>query len=249
MAVRIGTSGWHYAEWKELVYPAGLPKSQWLRHLSRQFETIELNSSFYRLPGRESFEQWADQVPPDFVFAVKASRYLTHVRRLKEPEEAVERLLSSSDGLGSTSGPFLLQLPPNLPIDIPALGRTLAAFGPRRRVAVEPRHPSWDTDEVRSLLESRGAACCWSDRRGHFGPRWKTTDWGYVRLHEGRAAPETCYGRRALASAARELSECFAPAEDVFVYFNNDRNGCAVQNARLLRHLISRFDTAGGAGV
>lgn len=232
MPIRTGTSGWHYAEWKDVVYPPGLAKSRWLSHLSTEFQTVELNNSFYRLPSRATFEQWAHEVRPGFVFAVKVSRYLTHIRRLKDPEEAVNRLLSSAEGLGSATGPFLLQLPPNLTADTAGLDRTLAAFGQGRRVAVELRHASWDTDDVRRVLESRGAACCWSDRRGPIGPRWKTADWGYARFHEGGADPDTCYGRRALLSAARELNDRFGPSEDVFVYFNNDRNGCAVRNAR-----------------
>jgi uncharacterized protein YecE (DUF72 family) len=198
---------------------------------------VELNNTFYRLPDRPAFEAWAAQVPAGFMFAVKASRYLTHVRRLRDPEEPVTRLLERADGLGQACGPFLVQLPPNLRADAHALDRTLRAFG-RRRVAVELRHPSWHTDDVRRVLEAHAAACCWADRLGRLPPRWKTADWGYVRFHEGRAAPRPCYGRTALVHAAEEITTAFGPSEDVYVYFNNDPRACAVKNARSFTRLV-----------
>jgi uncharacterized protein YecE (DUF72 family) len=244
MPVIIGTSGWHYSDWRDRVYPAGLPQRQWLEHLSREFATVELNNSFYRLPDRSTFEGWATQVPEGFVFAVKVSRYLTHIRRLRDPAEAVTRLLQRAEGLGSACGPFLLQLPPDLRADPDALDQTLNAFGPSRRVTAELRHPSWDNEDVRKVLEKRHAACCWADRKGRLQPRWKTADWGYVRMHEGNANPHPCYGQEALKSLAAELSDSFSQSDDVFVYFNNDPVGCAVRNARSLRRLLQNGTAA-----
>jgi uncharacterized protein YecE (DUF72 family) len=175
----IGTSGWHYNDWRGPVYPPRLPAREWLAHLAAELPTVELNNTFYRLPDRPAFEAWAAQVPAGFVFAVKASRYLTHIRRLRDPDEPVARLLERAEGLGRTCGPFLVQLPPNLTADADALEGTLRAFG-RRRVAVELRHPSWLTDEIRRVLESHEAACCWADRHGRLPPRWKTADWAQV---------------------------------------------------------------------
>jgi uncharacterized protein YecE (DUF72 family) len=238
MPVIVGTSGWHYSDWRDFVYPAGLPQRQWLAHISGEFPTVELNNSFYRLPDRSTFQGWASQVPEGFVFAVKVSRYLTHIRRLRDPAEPVSRLLREADGLGSACGPFLLQLPPDLKSDADALDQTLNAFGPNRRVTAELRHPSWNSDDVRRVLEKRHAACCWADRKGRLQPRWRTTDWGYVRMHEGAASPHPCYGQAALTSVAAELFETFSKGEDVFVYFNNDCGGCAVRNARSLRKLL-----------
>jgi uncharacterized protein YecE (DUF72 family) len=234
----VGTSGWHYDDWRGSVYPAGMPAGQWLAHVAAELPTVELNNTFYRLPDRAAFEAWAAQVPRGFVFAVKASRYLTHIRRLRDPSEPVARLLARAEGLGGTCGPFLVQLPPNLTADVDALERTLRAFG-GRRVAVELRHPSWHRDDVRKVLESRGAACCWADRKGRLAPRWKTADWGYLRFHEGRASPRPCYGRAALIHAADEIKAAFAPSEDVFAYFNNDALACAVRNARMLTRLTT----------
>jgi uncharacterized protein YecE (DUF72 family) len=238
VAVLVGTSGWHYADWKEAVYPSGLPSGQWLAFLAREMATVELNNSFYRLPDRARFAAWADQVPDRFVFAVKASRYLTHIRSLRDPAQPVARLLDRAEGLGKNCGPFLLQLPPDFRADAGALDETLTAFGTTRRVAVEMRHPSWQADEVRQVLESHNSACCWTDRRGRQEPRWRTADWGYVRFHEGTAAPRPCYGDAALKSAAREILAVFDRYEDVYVYFNNDQGACAVRNARRLVRMV-----------
>jgi uncharacterized protein YecE (DUF72 family) len=220
------------------VYPGGLASGKWLGFLAREMATVELNNSFYRLPDRARFEGWAEQVPDGFVFAVKASRYLTHIRRLRDPEEPVARLLDRAAGLGRTCGPFLLQLPPDLTVNASALDQTLAAFGPTHRVTVEMRHPSWHVQDVRTVLESHNSACCWADRRGRLEPRWRTADWGYVRFHEGTASPRPCYGNAALKSAAGEILGAFPGGEEVYVYFNNDRGACAVRNARTFARMV-----------
>ena len=237
MTVRVGTSGYDYPHWRGVLYARGEPRRRWLELYAAAFDTVELNSTFYRLPPTKRFRIWRDAVPPGFTFALKASRYLTHVRRLRAPREPVERLMSRAGALGSTLGPVLLQLPPDLPAAFDRLDATLDAFGPSVRVAVEPRHPTWFTDELRVLLEDRGAALCIVDRRGLKGPAWATSDWGYVRLHEGRASPASCYGRGALATWAGRLRDDGRPT---FVYFNNDGHGCAVRNARTLERLLQR---------
>ena len=207
MTVRIGTSGFDYRHWRGVLYPRGEPRRRWLELYAQAFDTVELNSTFYRLPPTHRFRAWGETVPAGFTFAVKASRYLTHVRRLQAPREPVERLMSRAAALGDSLGPVLLQLPPDMPAALDRLDATLRAFGPSVRVAVEPRHPSWFTDELRSLLEERRAALCVVDRSGPKGPSWSTTDWGYARLHGGRAAPSSCYGRIALATWAERLRE------------------------------------------
>lgn len=231
MTVHVGCAGWQYADWRGRLYPVGLAQSHWLEHYSKHFETVEVNSAFYRLPGAGIFERWAAATPTDFVFSVKASRYLTHVRRLKEPSAPVQRLMERASRLGSKLGPILLQLPPNLQIDVNALRATLEAFPPRSRVAVEPRHESWHCDEFFELLREFGASFCLSDKAGKRSPLRRTAEWGYVRLHEGRASPPPCYGRRALSGWAARLADMFAAEDDVFVYLNNDHGGCAVRDA------------------
>jgi uncharacterized protein YecE (DUF72 family) len=229
--MRIGTSGWQYGHWRTTFYPHDVPKARWLEYYAERFATVESNSAFYRLPERRVFGDWAERTPTDFEMAVKASRYLTHIRRLREPEEAVRRLVERLEGLGHKCGPVLLQLPPNLTVDCDSLDRTLRAFPAAARVAVEPRHPSWFDDSVRRLLEQRGAAWCLTDTAGRKPPLWRTAEWGYVRFHRGRAWPPPCYGRRAIRSWAERLAELFGPRGDVYCYFNNDTRGCALRDA------------------
>ena len=170
--------------------------------------------------------------------AVKASRYLTHIKRLKDPAEPVRRLMERAAGLGDRLGPVLVQLPPTLRADPELLSACLGEFGDGVRVAVEPRHESWWTDETRAVLEKHGAALSWADRLGRpVTPLWRTTGWGYLRLHEGRAEPRPRYGRTALKTWHERVRSTFTPAEDVFVYFNNDPGGAAVTDAIAFRAL------------
>ena len=231
MPVLIGTSGWQYADWRGRFYPRRLPQSQWLRHYAERFRTVEVNNAFYRLPEADTFRRWRDATPDDFVIGVKASRYLTHVRRLRDPAEPVERLMSRAQELGVKLGPVLLQLPPNFRADLPALRSTLEVFPRTVRVAFEPRHESWHTDATFALLEEFRAAFCLSDAPGRRSPVRRTAGWGYLRLHEGGATPAPCYGRAALGTWARRLAELWGEGDDVYVYFNNDRGGCAVRDA------------------
>ncbi|MFF5263281.1 DUF72 domain-containing protein [Actinomadura viridis] len=232
MPVLVGTSGWQYADWRGELYPEGLPQRLWLERYAECFPTVESNAAFYRLPKRETFENWRDRTPDGFVMAVKASRFLTHIKRLKAPAEPVERLMNAAGGLGDKLGPILLQLPPNLQADPPLLDECLARFPSDVRVAVEPRHSSWWSQDTRAVLERRGAALCWADRLGRpVTPLWRTAGWGYLRFHEGAADPWPYYGDRALTTWARRVTETWSGDEDVHVYFNNDPWAAAVHNA------------------
>ncbi|EFL42181.1 MULTISPECIES: DUF72 domain-containing protein [Streptomyces] len=238
MTLFVGTSGWQYKDWRGVLYPAGLPVRLWLEEYAARFATVEINNAFYRLPSRETFESWRERTPPGFVVAVKASRYLTHVKRLREPEEPVERLMSRAAGLGDRLGPVLLQLPPTLQADPALLHACLRRFPESVRVAVEPRHPSWWTPEVRAVLESRGAALCWADVLGRPAtPLWRTADWGYVRFHQGRAHPWPHYGRQSLRTWLHRVTTAWPPEADVHAYFNNDQNAAAVTDAALFARL------------
>ncbi|MCO5994126.1 DUF72 domain-containing protein [Actinoallomurus rhizosphaericola] len=246
MPLLIGTSGWQYKHWRDVLYPTGMPQRVWLERYTECFDTVENNNAFYRLPSREVFAGWRERTPPDFVMAVKASRYLTHIKRLKDPEEPVDRLMNAAGGLGDKLGPVLVQLPPTLQVEVERLERCLRRFPAGVRVAVEPRHPSWWTDEVRELLIRHGAALCWADRLGRpLTPLWRTADWGYLRLHEGAATPWPEYGDQALRSWVRRLAETWDDAQDVYVYFNNDPGGAAVRDAGR----FAEFARAAGRGV
>ncbi|MFI9721853.1 DUF72 domain-containing protein [Streptomyces sp. NPDC052396] len=239
MPVLIGTSGWQYPDWRGVLYPEGCPQRLWLEEYARHFPTLENNNAFYRLPSPETFASWRERTPRGFVMAVKASRYLTHIKRLREPEEPVDRLLRHAAGLGERMGPVLLQLPPTLKGSPEALDAVLACFPERIRVAVEPRHESWWTDEVRRVLERRQAALCWADRDSRpVTPLWRTAPWGYVRFHHGRARPWPRYGRAALASWARRIADAWPDSAEVYAYFNNDSGGAAVHDARLFARVV-----------
>ncbi|TDC53645.1 DUF72 domain-containing protein [Jiangella ureilytica] len=232
MVVHVGTSGWQYDSWRGVLYPRGLAQRRWLERYVEGFATVENNSAFYRLPKRETFESWRERLPDDVVMAVKASRYLTHIKRLRDPEEPVQRFLGVAAGLGLQLGPVLIQLPPTLRAEPGLLDRCLSCFPRDVRVAVEPRHESWWTDEVRALLERHEAALCWADRLGRpVTPLWRTASWGYVRFHEGAAHPWPKYGGQALHTWADRLADTWSDGQDVYVYFNNDPGGAALRDA------------------
>jgi uncharacterized protein YecE (DUF72 family) len=231
MPVLVGTSGWQYRDWRGRFYPEQLAQRYWLEHYASRFSSVESNNAFYRLPDPATFEAWAQRTPDDFVMAVKASRFLTHVKRLREPAEPVRRFLDHAGHLGAKLGPVLLQLPPTLKADAGLLREAIGQFPAGIRVAVEPRHPTWFSDEVAAVLRERDVALCLADRARRRTPVWRTAGWTYLRFHEGTASPRPCYGRQALASWAEDLAGTWGPEADVYVYFNNDQGGCAVRDA------------------
>ncbi|WP_051161165.1 DUF72 domain-containing protein [Nocardia transvalensis] len=232
MAIIIGTSGWQYADWRGVFYPKGVAQRRWLEHYAGAFATVELNAAFYRPMARTTFEGWRTRTPDDFVMAVKASRVLTHHRRLLDPEIPLERMLDAARGLGNKLGPLLIQLPPNLSAAPDRLSAVLRLIPADVRVVVEPRHESWWTGDVRAVLAERGAALCWADRLDRpVTPLWRTAEWGYLRFHEGTGTPWPCYDEDVLADWVRRLGETWDVSRDVYVYFNNDPGGAAVHNA------------------
>jgi len=255
VTVHIGTSGWQYRDWRGPFYPDRLAQRGWLEHYASRFSTVESNNAFYRLPERRVFEAWAARTPDDFVMAVKASRYLTHIRRLRDPEEPVDRLVDRVVGLGPKLGPILVQLPPRFRADAERLDRTLRRFPTGWRVAVEVRDRTWEHEEIQGVIEAHGAALCLADRRGPLRPLWNTAGWTYLRFHEGTATPRPCYGTRSLATWSRRLLEGWGPAVEAWVYFNNDPRACAPANAvefgracRLLGMPVARIAGREGSG-
>lgn len=236
--VLVGTSGWQYESWRGVLYPPGLPQRRWLEHYAAEFPVVEVNATFYRLPGEATFRSWAERTPEGFVFCCKLSRFVTHVRRLAEPAAALDLFFARAEPLRAKMGPVLVQLPPTFARDDERLAAALAAMPPGVRAAVEFRHPSWFTDDIAGLLSAHGAAAVLADRGGRpTGPLWRTAPFGYVRLHEGTGVPPPCYGDAALRSWARRIRELWSPLEPVYVFFNNDARGCAVVNARRMATL------------
>jgi uncharacterized protein YecE (DUF72 family) len=233
----IGTSGWVYRDWRGRVYPDDLPQDRWLGYLSQRFSTIEINASFYRLPAPETFEGWSRQVPEGFVFAVKMSRYLTHIRRLRDPAVPIERFWDAATLLGPMLGPVLFQFPPTFARDLSLLQDTLDLLPGSMQAAFEFRHPSWHDDDVWSALDRAGSATVLAHR-----PRVRvrsvvTGGWSYVRFHQGTIRGPG-YRRSTLLRWAHRI--CDLPARLTYVYFNNDPGGAAVHDAEVLRSLLAR---------
>jgi uncharacterized protein YecE (DUF72 family) len=234
--VRIGCSGWNYAAWRGLVYPEGLGQGRWLEHYATLFDTVEVNATFYRLPKRETVARWVEQTPEDFQFAIKASRYLTHVKRLRELHDGVERLLEPLEPLLNTPkmGPLLWQLPAGFHRDDERLAAALDAFPPLRN-CVEFRHPSWFAAEVMELLRERRVALVIGDHPERpFQSLEPTAGWIYVRLHYGSRGRRGNYSVTELDTWRRRIAAWRAEHE-VYVYANNDWEGFAVRNAGWLR--------------
>jgi uncharacterized protein YecE (DUF72 family) len=239
--VRVGCSGWNYDDWRGRLYPEGLGKQRWLGRYAEEFDTVEVNSTFYRLASRDAVARWVEQTPLDFVFAAKASRYLTHVRRLRDIGEGVARYYERIEPLVQSGklGPVVWQLPPNFRRDDEALAKALAELPPGRH-CFEFRHESWFEPTVYELLGSHGVALVIGDHpRWPFQARVLTTDWTLVRLHHGHRGRRGNYSRSELETWARRIAAWRSRA-DVYVYLNNDREGFAVENARFLRRSLPR---------
>ena len=238
--IRIGCSGWSYKHWEQPFY-RGAPPSAWLRRYAEAFDTVELNASFYRLPTRRAAERWASATPPGFVFAVKASRYLTHVRRLREVGEGARLLLDRVAPLVEAGklGPILWQLPESFTRDEALLDRALADL-PAGRHAVEFRHASWFCGDVMSVLRAHGAALVIGDHPSRpFQSLERTADFVYVRFHFGRQEPDGRYGRAELDRWADRVAG-WARDATVYAYFNNDWNASAPANARTLLGMVGQ---------
>ncbi len=239
----IGTSGWAYKSWRERFYPANLPSRRYLEFYGREFPTTELNASFYRLPSPQTFRNWANQVPDRFVFAVKASRLLTHIKRLIDVEEPWTALLKSACELEHRLGPILLQLPPSFRLELTRLeaflemvqgGSAQAAL----RLVFEFRHQSWFRKEVYRLLERYGAALCIADSPRYPREDVVTADFAYFRYHGRSQLFASNYSRVELTREARKIEQYLQDGVEVFAYFNNDARGYAVQNAHTLKMLL-----------
>ena len=237
--VRIGCSGWNYKHWRERVYPKGLPPSRWLDHYAGLFDTVEVNATFYRLPTRSAVANWVAQSPPDFLFAIKASRYLTHIKRLTNLAGALETFYERIEPLVRSPklGPVLWQLPGTFHRDDERLAAALGSLPPGRH-CFEFRHASWFVNEVYDLLRAHGAALVIGDIPSRpFQTHELTADWTFLRLHYGRRGRNGNYSERELGEWARRI-ESWRHGGDVYVYFNNDWEGYAVKNGLWLRRRL-----------
>jgi uncharacterized protein YecE (DUF72 family) len=249
--LRIGCSGWQYASWRGTFYPAGLKTADWFEFYAREFNTVEVNNTFYRLPERSVFEQWRSRSPVGFQFSIKGSRYLTHLKRLKAPSAPLERLYRRAFALGDRLGPVLFQLPPQFRYDLGRLRTFLRAWtrvparlrraSPRQlpplRAALEFRSPDWYRDDVFELLSGAGVGLCLHDRSGSATPRIRVGPIVYLRFHGTSGRYQGSYTESSLREWAEWLKRQWRDGADVYAYFNNDPEATAVRNARTLRAL------------
>jgi uncharacterized protein YecE (DUF72 family) len=237
--VRIGCSGWNYTSWRERFYPKGLPARLWLEHYSQVFDTVEVNNTFYRLPNRDAVANWVNQSPDGFVFAVKASRYLTHIKRLTNMEQGVERYYACIEPLVESPkmGPVLWQLPANFTRDDERLAGALEKL-PKGRHCFEFRHESWFNDEVYRLLRKhRVALVIGVTPERPFQTFEMTAGWTFVRFHYGQWGRKGNYSKRELQMWSARIADWREQAE-VYAYFNNDWNAYAVRNALEMKRLL-----------
>lgn len=234
---RIGTSGWHYEHWIGAFYPSRTPASKMLAYYYGRFDTVELNNTFYRLPSGPALENWRDSTPPNFCFAAKGSRFLTHMKKLKDPEQGLERFFNAIEVLGEKLGPVLFQLPPNWERDAARLDHFLSALPQGHRYAFEFRNPTWNVPEIYRLLERHRAGYCIFHLAGFQSPMEVTTDLVYVRLHGPGGKYQGSYSDPALSDWARRIREWQRANAAVYVYFDNDQVGYAAKDALRLKEL------------
>lgn len=236
--VWLGTSGYVYRHWRKGVfYPAGLPAREELRYFAEQFKTVELNNPFYRLPTAEMFQRWRKVTPEQFHFAVKASRYITHIKRLRDVAAELALFLERADHLGPKLGPILFQLPPNQQIDLARLRDFLVLLRGQRRWVVEFRHPSWHVPEVYQLLSQHAVALCIPVGGGLHPDRVTTAPFTYFRMHRGQE-PAGGFTAEELVSWAAQIRGLRSAGTEVYVYFNNDWGGFAIRDAIKLKELL-----------
>jgi uncharacterized protein YecE (DUF72 family) len=237
--IHIGTSGWHYAHWKGPFYPADMRPEDFLEFYVRRFHTVEINNSFYRLPDKKTFLDWSRSVPGNFIFSVKASRYITHMKKLKDPEQPVARFMENVAALRDKLGPVLFQLPPNWNVNTERLRSFLEALPGDQRYAFEFRDTSWFDQDVYDLLAGSGAAFCIYELEGSISPKKVTAGFVYVRLHGPGGKYRGQYDARTLSGWAGAFSVWASKGKDVYCYFDNDEAGYAAQDAMKLQEMVT----------
>lgn len=238
-AIHIGTSGWHYKHWLGPFYPEKLPASKMLEYYTRHFDTVELNNTFYRLPLESGLETWRESTPKGFCFAAKGSRFITHMKKLKDPETAIGRYFERVDQLGKKLGPIVFQLPPWWEADAERLEAFLAALPARHRYAFELRNPTWHTPEIYRILKRHNAAFCIFEIAGFRSGCEITANFTYVRLHGPGGAYQGSYPGETLKRWAERIRGWQRDLRAVYIYFDNDQAAYAVENALELKRLLA----------
>ncbi len=236
--IHIGTSGWHYPHWVGPFYPAGTSSDQFLAFYTRHFRSVEINSTFYHLPARGTLDAWCRATPEDFLFACKASRFITHMKKLKEPEQSVARFFNAIQALRDKLGPILFQLPPRWRINVARLRTFLQALPRHYRYTFEFRDETWFTQDTLDILAEYGAGFCISDLAGRQSPEAVTADIVYIRLHGPGKAYQGHYDARVLRKWAKKCLAWSQEGKEVYCYFDNDEKGYAAKDALQLQSMV-----------
>ncbi len=236
--VRIGTSGWHYKHWCGPFYEEKLPSSKMLQVYYKHFDTVEINNSFYRLPTAETFRAWREATPRGFLYAVKASRFITHMKKLKDPQNALDNILVRAAELKEKLGPILFQLPPKWTINAGRLDEFLTALPKELQYAFEFREPSWHEQKIYEILRRHNAAFCIFELNRFQSPEPITADFTYIRLHGPGGPYQGSYSKGTLRNWAAKIASWGRDLKDIYVYFDNDQAAYAAKNALELKHLV-----------
>lgn len=237
--IHIGTSGWHYEHWNDVFYPEDITAEQRLSYYAGHFNDVEINNTFYNLPDKKTLETWKKTVARDFTFAVKASRYITHMKKLKDPAQSLKKFLNAVAELKSKVGPILFQLPPRWRVNTERLASFLQALPNKYRCTFEFRDQSWFTDEIYGILADHNAAFCIYNLAGTRSPEPLTADFVYIRLHgPTQKAYEGKYSKRQLNSWAKKIDKWHSNGKDVYLFFDNDQQGFAAKNALELVQIL-----------
>jgi len=239
--IRIGTSGYHYKDWVGRYYPAGTRSNEMLAHYLRDFDTVELNNTFYQLPNESTFDSWRDSTPRDFLYAVKGSRFITHMIKLKDAERGLINFMPRTERLGPKLGPILWQLPPGWKVNVERLEEFLSLLPPQHRYTFELRNETWMTDAVLEVLQKYNAAFCIYELAGYQSPLEITADWTYIRLHGPTAFKyQGSYSDAQLTEWAQRIRTWSRKMKAVYVYFDNDDSAYAVDNALTLKRFLGK---------
>ena len=239
--IRVGCSGWVYKHWRGDFYPEGLPQRLWFQRYAEEFDTVEINASFYRVPKPETFDGWREKAPPGFRYAVKTNRFITHLKKLKDCDDETDEFVGLARRLGPALGPILHQLPPSLHKDVERLDAFLGRLPKDLEQVVEFRHVSWYDEEVLSLLNSHGVGFVCHDLRGLISPRWASGKTAYVRFHGSGGRYSGRYSDEILLGWADWCLKQSNSGRNVWCYFNNDIHGHAIEDARTLKSMVRQL--------